>query len=136
MTTDWANQIETVTLFVDDLPAARTFYLEVFGRPVHFEDPESAVFKFGSLLINLLDAKAAGELVDPAAVGQAKAFVTAVLTIPVEDVDAVVEQVQARGVAILNGPVDRPWGVRTASFRDPGGHVWEVAGPLRPGSSR
>ena len=22
----------------------------------------------------------------------------------------------------LNGPIDRPWGIRTASFRDPGGH--------------
>ena len=25
------------------------------------------------------------------------------------------------------GPVDRPWGVRTASSTDPAGHVWEVA---------
>ena len=25
------------------------------------------------------------------------------------------------------GPVDRPWGIRTASFRDPGGHIWEIA---------
>jgi lactoylglutathione lyase len=23
--------------------------------------------------------------------------------------------------------MDRPWGIRTASFRDPGGHIWEVA---------
>ncbi|MDQ3782600.1 MAG: VOC family protein, partial [Actinomycetota bacterium] len=28
---------------------------------------------------------------------------------------------------LLNGPVDRPWGVRTASFRDPAGHIWEIA---------
>jgi uncharacterized glyoxalase superfamily protein PhnB len=32
-----------------------------------------------------------------------------------------------RGAELLNGPVDRPWGVRTASFRDPGGHIWEIA---------
>ena len=25
------------------------------------------------------------------------------------------------------GPMDRPWGIRTASFRDPGGHIWEIA---------
>jgi lactoylglutathione lyase len=30
-------------------------------------------------------------------------------------------------VQLLNGPMDRPWGVRTASFRDPGGHIWEIA---------
>ncbi|MFH9400536.1 hypothetical protein ACH4JS_12170 [Streptomyces sp. NPDC017638] len=26
-----------------------------------------------------------------------------------------------------NGPMDRPWGIRTASFEDPGGHIWEIA---------
>ena len=35
-----------------------------------------------------------------------------------------------RGVALLNGPVDRPWGIRTAAFADPAGHVWEIAAPL------
>jgi len=30
-------------------------------------------------------------------------------------------------VTPLNGPIDRPWGIRTASFRDPGGHIWEIA---------
>jgi uncharacterized glyoxalase superfamily protein PhnB len=30
-------------------------------------------------------------------------------------------------VDLLNGPMDRPWGIRTASFRDPGGHIWEIA---------
>jgi hypothetical protein len=28
---------------------------------------------------------------------------------------------------LLNGPIDRPWGIRTASFRAPGGHIWEIA---------
>ena len=34
---------------------------------------------------------------------------------------------RARGVELLNGPLDREWGVRTAAFADPDGHVWEVA---------
>ena len=37
------------------------------------------------------------------------------------------ETLQARGVELLNGPMDRPWGIRTASFRDPGGYIWEIA---------
>ena len=41
--------------------------------------------------------------------------------------DAVCARLTARGVTLLNGPMDRPWGIRTASFRDPGGHVWELA---------
>ena len=49
------------------------------------------------------------------------------LTVPVEDVDAVAAGLVERGVELLRGPEDRPWGPRTASFRDPAGHVWEIA---------
>jgi uncharacterized glyoxalase superfamily protein PhnB len=31
---------------------------------------------------------------------------------------------------LLNGPIDRPWGRRTAAFADPAGHLWEVAQEL------
>lgn len=48
-------------------------------------------------------------------------------TLPVDDVDAMCEELAARGVTLLNGPMDRPWGIRMASFRDPGGHIWEIA---------
>ena len=49
------------------------------------------------------------------------------LTINVDDVDAICAELARRGVELLNGPLDRPWGVRTASFVDPGGHIWEIA---------
>jgi catechol 2,3-dioxygenase-like lactoylglutathione lyase family enzyme len=42
-------------------------------------------------------------------------------------VDAACAELAERGVQLLNGPLDRPWGVPTASFRDPGGHIWEIA---------
>ena len=50
-----------------------------------------------------------------------------VLTVGVDDVDAVCAELAAKGVELLNGPMDRPWGIRTASFRDPSGHIWELA---------
>jgi uncharacterized glyoxalase superfamily protein PhnB len=49
-----------------------------------------------------------------------------VLTVEVDDVDAKCVELQELGVSLLNGPMDRPWGVRTASFRDPAGHIWEI----------
>ena len=49
------------------------------------------------------------------------------LTICVDDVDAACAELASQGVGLLNGPVDRPWGMRTASFTDPGGHIWELA---------
>ena len=64
----WPGPISAVTLFVEDLAAAKRFYQEVFGLPVHYEDQESAVFDFGNTLINLLATSAAHELIDPASV--------------------------------------------------------------------
>ena len=40
---------------------------------------------------------------------------------------------QDKGVVLLNGPMDRPWGIRTASFCDPDGHIWEIAAQLPKG---
>ncbi len=54
------------------------------------------------------------------------------LTIGVLAVDEVCAELARRGVTLLNGPVNRPWGVRTASFTDPGGHIWEIAEDLPP----
>ena len=43
----WPTGLFAITLFVEDLQAAKQFYLRVFGLPVVFEDDDSAVFKFG-----------------------------------------------------------------------------------------
>jgi catechol 2,3-dioxygenase-like lactoylglutathione lyase family enzyme len=123
----WPTGISAITLFVEDLDATKHFYRDVFGLPVHFEDDESAVFKFESTLVNLLKTAAAGELIAPAAVADREAGSRLQLTIEVEDVDATCAELARRGVQLLNGPMDRPWGIRTASFRDPGGHIWEIA---------
>ena len=46
--------LSAITLFVDDLAAAKEFYGRAFGLPVMFEDGASAVFNLGNTLINLL----------------------------------------------------------------------------------
>ncbi len=122
----WPKGIEAITLFVEDLQAAKQFYHKVFGLPVFFEDGHSAVFKFGNTLINLLKVTQAGELIEPAKVASREAGSRCVFTLVVDDVDAKCAELTARGVELLNGPMDRPWGVRTASFVDPGGHIWEI----------
>ena len=123
----WARDISAITLFVEDLATAKQFYREVFGLPVAFEDANSAVFKFKNTLINLLKTTAARGLIEPAVVATREAGSRLQLTIGVDDVDAVCAGLQSRGVHLLNGPTDRPWGVRTASFSDPAGHIWEIA---------
>lgn len=123
----WATDVWAITLFVEDLDDTKRFYQEVFAQPVVFEDENSAAFKFGNLIVNLLVDTEAPELIGPAIVADAAAGARFQLTITVDDVDAVCAELARRGVALVNGPLDRPWGIRTACFRDPAGHVWEVA---------
>ena len=123
----WPKGISAVTLFVEDLAATKRFYQEVFGLPVHYEDDASAVFNFGNTLINLLKSTEARELIEPATVASPEAGSRIQFTLEVDDVDSMCAELARRGVELLNGPMDRPWGIRTASFRDPGGHIWEIA---------
>jgi catechol 2,3-dioxygenase-like lactoylglutathione lyase family enzyme len=123
----WPGAIAHITLFVEDLETAKRFYQEVFGLPVAFEDDDSAGFKFGETHVNLLKVSEAPGLVEPATVATRDAGVRFQFTLFVDDVDAMCEELKERGVDLLNGPMDRPWGIRTASFRDPGGHIWEIA---------
>lgn len=123
----WVQGIEAITLFVEDLDAAKEFYQRAFSLPVFFEGDTSAVFKFGHTLINLLQIAQADELVNPAKVANHEVGVRHVFTLGVDDVDAMCAELSQRGVKLLNGPMDRPWGIRTASFADPAGHIWEIA---------
>jgi catechol 2,3-dioxygenase-like lactoylglutathione lyase family enzyme len=123
----WNGGIAAVTLFVEDLDAAKRFYRDVLDLSIHFEDDASAVFRFGETLINLLQIDAAHELIAPARVAERESGSRIQFTLQVEDVDAACEELERRGAKLLNGPMDRPWGIRTASFQDPAGHIWEVA---------
>lgn len=125
--------IGAITLFVEDLDLTKAFYHEVFGRDVIFEDASSAVFRFGDTVINLLRVTEAPDLIEPARVAGPEAGGRFQITIWVDNVDATVADLRARGVTLVNGPLDRPWGQRTAAFVDPAGHVWEVAQRIATG---
>jgi catechol 2,3-dioxygenase-like lactoylglutathione lyase family enzyme len=128
------NSVGAITLFVEDLARARSFYLDVFGRPVAFEDESSAGFKLDNVIINLVTVPAAGKAIAPAVVAPPEPGARCLLSIWVEDVDAACAKLANKGVALLNGPVDRPWGLRTACFADPSGHLWELAQELAEGA--
>lgn len=121
------NAIEVITLFVGDIAAAKAFYKRVFAPEIVYEDDVSAVLAFSGAMVNLLAASEAPPLVEPRPVAPSTAGAGMLLTIRVASVDDTAKALQAAGVALLNGPVDRPWGRRTAAFADPSGHVWEVA---------
>jgi catechol 2,3-dioxygenase-like lactoylglutathione lyase family enzyme len=124
------DNLETVTLFVEDLPAARSFYEKVFGRPSVYQDDVCTVIRLESVMINLLQASEAPPLLAPVSPAPAGTLPRVMLTIRVADIDSVCEGLATLGVALVNGPINRPWGRRTAVFLDPAGHAWEIAQEL------
>ena len=124
------TSVAAITMFVEDTQRTRAFYERVFElSPIH-EDENAVAFRFENMVVNLLKTPAAHELIEPATVAGPDAGSRFQLTIGVDDTDAVCEELAARGVDLLNGPMDREWGLRTAAFADPDGHIWEVAAKL------
>jgi catechol 2,3-dioxygenase-like lactoylglutathione lyase family enzyme len=121
------SKLSSISLFVEDLAASKAFYVRVFGVPIVFEDSHSAVVRFENLLVNLLAVESAAEIIEPGRVASREAGSRFQISIWVADVDGVCARLRRAGVEILTGPLNRPWGMRTANFVDPSGHSWEVA---------
>ncbi len=123
--TDWKREIGAMTLLVPDLDAARAFYADVFGLDAQPMDEQTVLLRFGEMFVFLNRSAAAApprpEVAEQAAGGIGQ------FAIIVEDVDAVCAEIAGRGVKPITGPADRDWGMRTATFADPGGNVWEIA---------
>lgn len=124
------KSVGAITLFVEDRLRSKAFYEKVFDVPTLFEDEDAAAFGFENMIVNLLEVRAARELIDPAPVAAGETGARFQLTIWVDDADAVCAELASRGVELLNGPIDREWGVRTATFTDPDGHIWEIAAKI------
>jgi catechol 2,3-dioxygenase-like lactoylglutathione lyase family enzyme len=122
---DWKRQIGAMTLFVPDLAEAQKFYTDAFGLDVRLLDDDSAMLRFEDTFVFLRRVAAAAaplpEAVEEAANGAGQ------LAIIVDDVDGVCADITSRGIQLLTGPADRDWGMRTATFADPGGYIWEIA---------
>src|SRR5882757_423621 len=62
------DELEVITLFVEDVAACKKFYLDVFGLEVIFEDADSALLKLRNLMLNLITVGEAPTLIEPHAV--------------------------------------------------------------------
>jgi catechol 2,3-dioxygenase-like lactoylglutathione lyase family enzyme len=124
------NSVGAITMFIADRDRAKSFYEKTFDAKSVYEDDHSIAFKFENMIVNLLVDSEAHGLIGPAVVAGQDAGSRFQLTIGVDDVDGACEDLARRGIELLNGPIDRPWGMRTAAFADPDGHIWEVAAEI------
>jgi catechol 2,3-dioxygenase-like lactoylglutathione lyase family enzyme len=130
---EMSNSVKTISamsLFVEDLAAAKAFYQAIFDVPVVFEDDVAVVVKFDNLILNLLKTTSARTLIDPGVVAGPESGSRFQFSVWVDDVDAVCADLETRGARLLTRPTNRPWGMRTATFVDPAGHSWEIAQDL------
>jgi catechol 2,3-dioxygenase-like lactoylglutathione lyase family enzyme len=128
--TEWQKKIGAITLFVEDVAASRAFYRQVFELEP-FDDGETNVgFMLAEQYFFLTASANAPDMIAPLAAGAAGNGPRHVFAIIVEDVDAVAAELKDKGVALINGPEDRFWGMRTLNFADPDGYVWEIATPV------
>ena len=125
------GKISIISLFVEDVAASKAFYKSVFGVSVIFEDDHSAVVRFENLDVNLLQTSEAASLVEPYTVGGPDAGKRFQISIWVKDLEAVCEKLAMQKIDLLTGPQVQPWGLRTVTFADPAGNVWEVAEDIR-----
>ena len=113
-----------VRLLVSDMGASFRFYKDTLGLPTSWEEnPGYAEFEVGpDTALAIFPRAEMAEAVELRPAGGDGA----VVVLAVEDVDAAVEELRARG-AVLDPPFDRPdWGIRTAHVRDPDGNLVEL----------
>jgi len=125
---EWEKRISAMTLVAGDLERSKTFYREVFGLVPLDEEEDLAVFGFKDLYVALrkdpAHQPAGREVLDMAQNGVGQ------FSIWVEDVDAVRAELDQHGVTLISGPADRDWGMRTITFADPDGYIWQIAQDL------
>jgi len=124
------KDVGAIILFVEDLQRSKAFYHEMLGLDVEFEDDESVSFKVEGLAFIVLQVDRARVQLQGEPTATPRAGATAFLTTFSDDVDALHARLVERRIHFFQTPTDQPWGMRTAYFKDPDGHVWEIAQPI------
>lgn len=121
-------RISMITLGVADVEAAARFYQEGLGLPRRESPPDVAFFPLAGTWLALYGREALAEDAGLPAEGSGFRGVALAHNVATEaEVDAVVEQAVAAGGTLVKKPQRVFWGGYSGYFRDPDGHLWEVA---------
>ena len=132
--------VHVITLAVDDLERALTFYRDGLGLPTkgvvadEYEGSDTeaagaiAIFELdGGLILSLYPraelAKDARIPPSPPASGE---FSIGHIVGAKSDVDALLAAAREAGAIVTDEAHERPWGIYSGYFRDLDGHLWEI----------
>lgn len=120
--------ISMITLAVRDLPAAVAFYEHGLGFPRMESPPEVAFFTLDGTWLALYGRDALAEDATVSSDGNGFEGFTLAHNVGSErEVDAVIAQAVAAGATLVKPPQKVFWGGYSGYFKDPDGHLWEVA---------
>ena len=123
------RSIDYTVVFARQMEAMREFYGTTMGFSLHRElSPQWIEYRVGSNILAL--ATSGGRFKDPAPPIGVLSLQLAFRVSPAE-VDACAAVLMQRGVEILDGPTDQPFGHRTLFFRDPDGNVLEIYAEIK-----
>jgi catechol 2,3-dioxygenase-like lactoylglutathione lyase family enzyme len=121
-------RISLVTLGVRDLAAAIAFYEKGLGFPRMESAPDVAFFTLNGTWLGLYRREALAEDATVSSAGEGfEAFTLAHNVRSEPEVDAVVSQAVEAGATLVKQPQKVFWGGYSGYFKDPDGHLWEVA---------
>ena len=121
------RNLTDVALFVANLERAIAFYGETLGFELKRRDVGFAEFRtngVGLALWEVSDVSTALELAETSRQG-----LSAMVAVRVEtpaSVDALYDELAAKGVTIVQAPTTQAWNARTTYFSDPDGNLWEI----------
>lgn len=121
-------RISMITLGVRDLAAAVAFYEHGLGFPRMESPPEVAFFTLNGTWLGLYGREALAEdaMLPPKGEGF-EGFALAHNVNSEQEVDQVMSQAVGAGAKLIKKPQKVFWGGYSGYFKDPDGHLWEVA---------
>ena len=127
---------EFTRLLVSNFKACFLFYRDALGFQVGFgtENDSYADFTLGAFNISLFDKQEMSEVLGTSHLpSQVEVQDRVCLVFAVDNVDAVCQQLKARGIHPVTEPTNHPdWGIRTVHLRDPEGNLIEINQPIQP----
>lgn len=121
-------RISMITLGVDDIEKSVAFYRDGLGFPQLESPPAVAFFTLNGTWLGLYGREALAEDALVSAKGSGfNSFALAHNLSSENEVDELMQEVIAAGAELVKPPQKVFWGGYSGYFKDPDGHLWELA---------